>query len=392
MTDSAEQPKPQQETQSSQDTQGNKTEQAQEPQQSQQQAQDATPTTRRNPSEEVKQAPEVAQAQQSREFYEMLLKLRLSYTNEVVAKIQRLDDLIGEAHSYTVGSYKEHVIREQVVRITPRKFSVNTGFVVGNRSGTITRSKQIDVLIWDSTNYAPIVQAGELVVIQPEALRAAVEVKGMLDHEELEDAINNLESLTQFSREMMQVHPRLSHDRFPFTRFLVACDLDTNKSGKNVGQTKLSFPDAFWNKLRSIYKDEVIGGRINWCAPWGEYAAMAWINGIAVVGYGYIGASVHTSDPKFVSYTLLSEVDRSKEATKDDESVGMFLAHLELALTHPKSYSSDVGQMIFPKAPQMALPDTATVRTLVPGAYRPRKPTKKKVKERQDEHEPRNAP
>lgn len=315
---------------------------------------------------------------QAKEFYEMQLSLRQSYTQEVDSKLERLDQMIGEAHAPSVGTYKEHVIREQIEAIVPQKFSVNTGFVLTNRGGKITRSCQIDILIWDSTNFAPLIRAGDFVVIQPEALRGAIEVKGNLTHEEIKDAFANLESLTQFIDDMMTIHPLHSSGRFPFVRYLVAGDVNEGKTKTGKDKTKVIFPDTIWNKLRATYTDEEVGRRLSWCGHWADYAAMRWINGIAVVGHGYIRTAIHTGVPHFATYVLQNDAGSTlsaADAPESDVSIGLLRANLEFALVHPRHYSHLMRRFL-PTQRQMLLPFTDDTSKCVQQSFKPRQPSR----------------
>jgi hypothetical protein len=311
---------------------------------------------------------------QAKEFYDMLYELRVSYTKEVEARLGRLDKLVGGAHYLSVGNYKEQVIRDQLESITPRKYSVNTGFVVANERGSIIRSKQIDVLIWDSTNFSPILKAGDFVVIQPEALRAAVEVKGVLDHDEFDNALENLESLTRFSNAMMAIHPLRPRPRFPFVRFLVAGSI-----GKSDKGPLFQFPATVWNKLYAKYPEQVIKDRLSWVSTWTDLASMAWINGIAVMSHGYVGTSATTEKPGFVSHALLSEVQNGRGGnSQPDESMGILRTHLEVALTYP-TYYSHLSQAMDRSRRQLVLPYNGETVSKIDNPYKPRKPYTRKL-------------
>src|SRR4051812_16353188 len=103
--------------------------------------------------------------------------------------MRRLDLLIGDRHWLSVGNYKESLTRSLLSNKIPKRFEVGTGFVLSIQGGERKISRQIDVLVWDSYNFTPIFREGEFVIIPPEACRAAIEVKGNLDHEELASSL-----------------------------------------------------------------------------------------------------------------------------------------------------------------------------------------------------------
>ena len=127
----------------------------------------------------------------------ILLALSTSYTKELVAKRARLDQLIGEKHWLTVGTYKEALVRGLLRERLPRRLEVGTGFVVARDGEKREMSRQLDVLVWDSSEHMPLFRDGEFVVIVPEACVAAIEVKGNLTKTELRDAIENLDSIAR---------------------------------------------------------------------------------------------------------------------------------------------------------------------------------------------------
>jgi hypothetical protein len=69
------------------------------------------------------------------------------------------DQLVGVvSHGPTTGEFREHLVRSFLRRHVPRKYSVSTGFVD-------QCARQIDVLVWDSGNFSPLYEEGELAVV-----------------------------------------------------------------------------------------------------------------------------------------------------------------------------------------------------------------------------------
>ena len=82
------------------------------------------------------------------DYYSVLSRIRQSIGDEIKAKMGRIDGLIGIRHYLSVGTYREQVIREAVRKVTPRKYSVDSGFVASHSFGKKRLSGQIDLLIW----------------------------------------------------------------------------------------------------------------------------------------------------------------------------------------------------------------------------------------------------
>ncbi|HCF9827720.1 TPA: DUF6602 domain-containing protein [Pseudomonas aeruginosa] len=85
-------------------------------------------------------------------------------------------------HGPTVGTYRENLLQNSLRKHLPERYHVATGFIFGAHT-------QIDILIYDRIDYAPIFREGDLVIVPPEAVRAAIEVKTNLTSENLESAL-----------------------------------------------------------------------------------------------------------------------------------------------------------------------------------------------------------
>jgi hypothetical protein len=101
--------------------------------------------------------------------------------------------LLGGRHAYSSGVFREDLLRRFLSSVLPRSVSVDSGFVYG--FDQVPTSKQIDILVWDSSRHAAVFQAGEFVIVPPESVIAAVSVKTSLGKAELEDALTNLNSI-----------------------------------------------------------------------------------------------------------------------------------------------------------------------------------------------------
>ena len=106
-----------------------------------------------------------------------------SLNTEMTAIKDRVRNLIH--HWPTDGSFKESVLRNVLRRHLPESLFVGTGFVVTAQKS----SKQIDVLVLDK-KCPRLFWDGDLVIVTPDAVRAAIEVKtGLNGPAEIESAI-----------------------------------------------------------------------------------------------------------------------------------------------------------------------------------------------------------
>jgi len=86
-------------------------------------------------------------------------------------------------HAPTIGSYREEILRDYIKKIVPSSLNVTSGFVSSNKNHKDLKegqSRQIDVLIYNSDSYVPLLETGDVSVIRPESLLGCVEIKSTL--------------------------------------------------------------------------------------------------------------------------------------------------------------------------------------------------------------------
>lgn len=106
-----------------------------------------------------------------------------TFTSELLTRSRRINLLVG--HSSTVGSYREELLRGLLKRILPRRYEATTGFIEGC-------PRQLDIIVWDAENYAPLFREQNFVVVPLAAVRAVIEVKTTLTKESLHDGLQIL--------------------------------------------------------------------------------------------------------------------------------------------------------------------------------------------------------
>lgn len=128
---------------------------------------------------------------------EGLIDYFTSMADEFYAKFNRINNLIGDKHWLSIGNYREEILRDFLKQYMPKRFSVGTGFI---RCSDGKLSRQIDILIYDSVNYAPLFIDKDFVIITPEAVCAVIEVKSTLDSKELKDALELLDAIKKIGK------------------------------------------------------------------------------------------------------------------------------------------------------------------------------------------------
>lgn len=109
--------------------------------------------------------------------------------DELTSYSERIRHLI--RHTSSVGTYRENLLQSLLRKHLPERYHVATGFIYGC-------DRQIDVVIYDRIDYAPIFREGDLVVVPPEAVRAIIEVKTNLTLEQLRKSLEQIEQLSNY--------------------------------------------------------------------------------------------------------------------------------------------------------------------------------------------------
>jgi len=125
----------------------------------------------------------------------------------MLQRYDQIENLIRTGHhSESEGSYCEDLVRAFLRETLPKRFSVDTGFVLGTetdvpwRSGDppawnwkrTTASPQLDVIVHDTDAFAPVIRTGEFVIVLPDAVHAVIEVKKTLTSTQLQRGLMNL--------------------------------------------------------------------------------------------------------------------------------------------------------------------------------------------------------
>jgi len=92
-------------------------------------------------------------------------------------------------HKSTVGTYRENLLHILLRKNLPERYHVATGFILGS-------PRQIDILIYDRLDYAPVFREGDLVVVRPESVRAIIEVKTKLTRAQLNSSLIQIKQLS----------------------------------------------------------------------------------------------------------------------------------------------------------------------------------------------------
>lgn len=112
-----------------------------------------------------------------------------SLASELDSVSQRIRNLI--AHAGAVGTYRENLLQTLLRKNLPERYHVATGFIENC-------PRQLDILIYDRLEYAPLFREGDLVVVPQESVRAVIEVKTKLTGKTLKESLQLLDEVATF--------------------------------------------------------------------------------------------------------------------------------------------------------------------------------------------------
>lgn len=215
-----------------------------------------------------------------------------TFGNELCSKINRLDKIIGRDHWLSVGNYKESLIRNFLRNTLPKRYEISTGFILSKDfNGNLIKSKQIDIIIWDSTNYSPIFRDGEFVIIPPEACKIVIEVKGKLKLSDISYTIDCFDQINLFLGVKY-------NQGFNISRYIFAFDLDA----------EANFPDSVLKKSAKAYQESKIinvGKRVQLIYEYLEKEKFVF-DGIYIIGKGIISSSLRVNKENEICMILQS--------------------------------------------------------------------------------------
>ncbi|MBV8795426.1 MAG: hypothetical protein JO136_10890, partial [Hyphomicrobiales bacterium] len=109
-----------------------------------------------------------------------------SFADDLSNQSRRFGRLV--VHRVTSGGYREELLRALLRRTLAERYHVATGFIDGC-------DLQLDIIIYDRIDYAPLFRQGDLVVVPMDSVRAVLEVKTRLTTGTLEESLEHLNSL-----------------------------------------------------------------------------------------------------------------------------------------------------------------------------------------------------
>ena len=266
---------------------------------------------------------------------------------EFSSKVNRLSQILGTAHELSTGEYKESLLRRCIEKFIPKRYSVGTGFIIFVKESPLSEkytddldilnlkthyvSHQIDIIVFDDTDYPPIFRDRDFVVLRPESVKAIIEVKGFLNKTSLVETIRKYISFGFQWNEYNEYCLRWGREKLKYPALqLMAWDIAVAKNGRLLCNGKMlrkTIVETYRNNLTQdifserkipiitaayIYKDCIVHP----C----DYATEK-----KVVGFGY-----STTRGQFVRYS-----ENGKPFLDGDSTISSLLASVHLHLDTP---------------------------------------------------------
>lgn len=160
-----------------------------------------------------------------------------SLAAELKSKFKRVNNFT--SHTGSIGNYHEQALKSVISQFLPSRFSLKTGFVYFNEQ---TVSRQVDILIVDETEPTSyFLQDGDFVIVHPDAVVCAIEVKSRLTGKELLSASENI-------AKVIEVCSNRNYENKKFTMgFIFAYDAP-NFSPERLGKYFEKCPKRSFNR------------------------------------------------------------------------------------------------------------------------------------------------
>ena len=93
-----------------------------------------------------------------------------------------------------IGDYYEAIITDAVRESISEYFAARRGVILAENGQA---SRECDIIVYSAAEYGPLFLSGDMIVINPEAVRCVIQVKGTINIENLNDSIANLAAVNR---------------------------------------------------------------------------------------------------------------------------------------------------------------------------------------------------
>ncbi len=167
-----------------------------------------------------------------------------SVAKEIEGKFKRISHLLKKANLKS-GEYHEEIIRQSLSNFLSKRYSVKTGYIYLDNGKT---SKQIDILLIDeSYPFTYLFQDKDFVIVRPEPVIAAIEVKSSLYLQHFKDTFENIYTAKQLKKEALGYYGHIYGSVFGYSSNKTINDSVLDRWFKDKAFTKYDKePEMLW--------------------------------------------------------------------------------------------------------------------------------------------------
>jgi hypothetical protein len=111
-------------------------------------------------------------------------------------------------NSGSKGESIEEIVRKFLQEYLPKNLAISSGMIVDSNGNS---SKQIDIIIYDALKTPIFFKSGHIQVLPVECVYSVIEVKSMLNKDELEKIFANMDSVRNLEKKAYYPEGDLSH-------------------------------------------------------------------------------------------------------------------------------------------------------------------------------------
>lgn len=148
------------------------------------------------------------------------------------------------------GTHCEVLLREVIRKHLPKRFSVDKGYIHGasGNGAAIERCPEIDILIHDTEQYAPIFRMDDFAIVMPEAVAGIVQVKRTLTSATLKEGLNNIVAAKRHVKNTCQYNASTKVERL----FSALVTFEDEVQGKEAGNLSTSYQTSLAKHMKDF--------------------------------------------------------------------------------------------------------------------------------------------
>jgi hypothetical protein len=137
----------------------------------------------------------MSQTQNRRAFYEQLC-------GKISAEMQFTASWLEDLHGPSIGASREAMLRRFITSQLSRAYQCGTGFVVSESDGTLSPSRQCDIIIYNAMSSAPLYSDEAGTIVEAGQAHIVAEVKSLATKQNMADALRNVQAAKQVDRHL----------------------------------------------------------------------------------------------------------------------------------------------------------------------------------------------